>query len=188
MTEEQARESMAVSRIDNIAPLQVRQLASEGVVEVATTADTHLVRILAAHMVSQTSAVRPAPEPAAPKTSPPHSGPPALPLALSPLPSRGAGLSLPTSLFVQVRRAAADAMSRLAVKFGEVDDPSRRAAGEGESPLAEIKQLILHDDPAVSRVAMTAMERVSAPHVALYSASNKACAPPVRPTRTPRPL
>ena len=95
MTEEQARESMAVSRIDNIAPLQVRQLASEGVVEVATTTDTHLVRILAAHMVSQTSAVRPAPEPAAPKTSPPRSGPPALPLALSPLQSRGAGLSLP---------------------------------------------------------------------------------------------
>lgn len=107
---------------------KVRHFAAEGVVEVATEKDVHLVPILAGHMVSQSNAVR---------------------------------------------RAAADAMAKLAFKFGEVLDPSKRPANPLHSPLAQIKRLILHQDPAVSRVAMTAMEGVSTPHCSLFSASSK---------------
>lgn len=81
-----------------------------------------------------------------------------------------------TSRVSAIRRGASLVLRQLVVKFDEANDRSMRPADPEASPLAQIKMLMLHDDPAVQRAALDAMQAISAPTNSLYTAGDEVVA------------
>lgn len=81
-----------------------------------------------------------------------------------------------TSRVSIIRRGASIVLKQLVVKFDEVNDRNLRPADPEASPLVQIQRLMLHDDPAVQRAALDAMQAISAPTNSLYTATDEVVA------------